>query len=1061
MLGDGIRRNLATVSKEERDLLRDAILQLNQLFYAGSRTDFPAGHVSQWFKQDEIHQSSHVHGCPQFLPWHRDFLDRFEALLRSVDPRLSLHYWDWNIDPSAMADGDGGTIDLFDSEFMGNADPRVNGGEAGEPLLSAGFYDPGAANYRDDNSPVHLNRPNPADPSTFSYPAPASGVHYNPADPPRSLTRGKAPGAPPVGVGAWPSDHDLITAASWEAFRDLMYGDEQGTDFNHGAHGEAHGYIGGGLGDPHLSFRDPFVFFMHANIDRLWAMWQRQPGKAAQRLDPGQLYSSEENSTGSGDVEFGDPSWGILSPLEPWAGYSAQTTQTGEVSNLWPIRPWFAPENEQNLPGNNKNAKDLSIVIPPSYDTAPHSSYVVANQEIFSSAQAALSLTFPRAISVIYDGFQPREVGTPTTSRPEIAFTIAGVTTTKISAVNPQVLLEDPSGAPDVPQRVTIAYDIAFTDLTVFPAATGAETPVAMDVTLDYTVGGTAVSASDHSSATLLLVNQPSPFLVDIDPVIPPPGPANPYWLSTDMRVFQVKQGSGIAGTGVTQGTDPFAFITGLVAVFNGLPDDNSHPFLTELTQDENASQLELSPTAGGTPVFNYAVAKIRYRGNIPAQNVSVFFRAFKTMVSALDYDHTGGPVGNYRRSGDMAGSVPLLGIQSNEIASIPFFATGRVNTGTQSMTAQTDDPINSQISFAGDGQEEVVYCGVWLDINDTTHQRFPVDPASDPGGINGPYQHPRLTIQQLATGLHWCLVAEIFFWPPGVTSDPIPIGSTPASSDRLAQRNLSFDSSGNPGWPSTHTVQHTLIVKPSELALRKQTGDATELAAVEAVIVPDELIIEWGNVPRHTKASLLFPELQADEIISLAVLRQQPAPIEKIDAHTIGVKVADVSFVPLPARPSGNLAGLLTLTLPEGVRAGQTFKLNVQQCSGITRPHRARRVLGAFQFNIDVGTDSALLPKTERTLSILRYIHETIPATSRWDAIFTRWLDGLAAKVTGLGGDPTKVHPSPTGGDKPEHRHKHEPCEIEPRDLLSLKIPWEECEIEGELDLKLRFKRK
>ena len=77
-LGDGIRRNLATVSQEERDMLRDAILQLNQVFYSpgGSRTDFPAGHVSKWFKQDEIHQSSHVHGCPAFLPWHRELVSR-------------------------------------------------------------------------------------------------------------------------------------------------------------------------------------------------------------------------------------------------------------------------------------------------------------------------------------------------------------------------------------------------------------------------------------------------------------------------------------------------------------------------------------------------------------------------------------------------------------------------------------------------------------------------------------------------------------------------------------------------------------------------------------------------------------------------------------------------------------------------------------------------------------------------------------------------------------------------------------------------------------------------
>ncbi len=112
-------------------------------------------------------------------------------------------------------------------------------------------------------------------------------------------------------------------------------------------------------------------------------------------------------------------------------------------------------------------------------------------------------------------------------------------------------------------------------------------------------------------------------------------------------------------------------------------------------------------------------------------------------------------------------------------------------------MTARTEDPMNAQISFAGTGADEVIYCGVWLDVNDTVNKRFPLDPGSDPGGVNGPYQNTRFTIQQLMTGLHCCLVAEIFFWPPGVTIDPIPPNATPASSDRLAQRNLSLDTSG------------------------------------------------------------------------------------------------------------------------------------------------------------------------------------------------------------------------------------------------------------------------
>src|SRR5438046_9211611 len=120
-LGDGIRRNIATVSQLERDQFRDAIIALNQRFFPGLRADFPAAHVSYWFKQDEIHQASHVHGCPQFLPWHREMCSRFEALLREVNPQLSLLYWDWNEDPSNLSDADGNPLNLFSPNFMGSA----------------------------------------------------------------------------------------------------------------------------------------------------------------------------------------------------------------------------------------------------------------------------------------------------------------------------------------------------------------------------------------------------------------------------------------------------------------------------------------------------------------------------------------------------------------------------------------------------------------------------------------------------------------------------------------------------------------------------------------------------------------------------------------------------------------------------------------------------------------------------------------------------------------------------------------------------------------------------
>ena len=170
--GDGIRRNLATIPKEERDRLRKAIIASNKEFlFPGKRDDAVVGGVSYWFKQDEIHQATHVHGGPAFLPWHRELCNRFEALLREVDPLVSLHYWDWNTDPSHIDDGNGGHINLFTADFMGS-----DNGPAGDPWLSASFYNHDANPYRGD-FPFDLS-------------------HSNPFDPPRTLTREKMDGAP-------------------------------------------------------------------------------------------------------------------------------------------------------------------------------------------------------------------------------------------------------------------------------------------------------------------------------------------------------------------------------------------------------------------------------------------------------------------------------------------------------------------------------------------------------------------------------------------------------------------------------------------------------------------------------------------------------------------------------------------------------------------------------------------------------------------------------------------------------------------------------------------------
>lgn len=343
-IGDGIRRNIATVTKAERNRLRDAFLALQTKTYPGG--------VTYWFKQDEIHDSGHVHFCPAFLPWHRELLNRFEALLREVDSQLSLHYWDWTQDPTHAPDGLGGFVNLFTPDFMGNS-IAADGSEVeiGEPWKSAGFYG-GPGPYRDDTD--------------------------NPADPPQSITRQVDSSSPLITTA---QETALLNSTDFVAFDEAMEGAA-------GLHNFAHGYIGGSIGDPHKSFRDPFVFLLHSNVDRLFTKWQLNPGHP-ERLDPMQVYKAQsmgkngyQNTKGGdrttidppgipqigdNDVEGPDhqPWWGILSPLIPWSGpgNTAQSSATGIIKNVNSVRPWAPPDNLQAF----KDSRDASVVSPRKY----------------------------------------------------------------------------------------------------------------------------------------------------------------------------------------------------------------------------------------------------------------------------------------------------------------------------------------------------------------------------------------------------------------------------------------------------------------------------------------------------------------------------------------------------------------------------------------------------------------------------------------------------------------------------------------------------------------------
>lgn len=241
-LGDGMRRNIAHVDPTERALLKDAIIELHHRYYPGNRGDTPPGGVSWWFKQDEIHQATHVHGGPEFLPWHREFTNRFEELIRQINPLLSLHYWDFKEDPRNIPNGTisgglSGFVNLFDSNFMG-----ASSGSAGDPWLTAGFYDPLAG--------------------TSGHPDDRDGTD-NPVDPPTDIPRTRGPaGANPVPYSTAVQENAILALGDFPTFRSNGFQDDgvtpNGINGLERLHNLAHVYFANV--SPHNAFRDPFVY---------------------------------------------------------------------------------------------------------------------------------------------------------------------------------------------------------------------------------------------------------------------------------------------------------------------------------------------------------------------------------------------------------------------------------------------------------------------------------------------------------------------------------------------------------------------------------------------------------------------------------------------------------------------------------------------------------------------------------------------------------------------------------------------------------------------------------
>ena len=189
---------------------------------------------------------------------------------------------------------------------------------------------------------------------------------------------------------------------------------------------------------------------------------------------------------------------------------------------------------------------------------------------------------------------------------------------------------EQPAMADHVSQRVLFRYLVNFNDVNALS--------LLLPNSGDTRFARLRVSARDRAgnvvqnqfSQPIKLFRDANPYMIDVLD-------QNPHWLSIDTRVFSVRHNEVKFGHRVADYAapdQPNKYIKDVISEFN-----NGTQNFDAVPSDQGQAPLELMPQVNGENVYNFALARVRIRTQVPVNNVRLFFRLFTTAVSNLSFN--------------------------------------------------------------------------------------------------------------------------------------------------------------------------------------------------------------------------------------------------------------------------------------------------------------------------------------------------------------------------------------------------------------------------------------
>jgi tyrosinase len=237
-----VRRNVYELTRREWRRFVDALVRAK------------AGGAYDPFVVEHLLAMGFAHRSPTFGPWHRWYLRRFERMLQSFDPGVTLPYWDWAAD-ALLADP--AAAPLWTSQYLGGDGDPGNG----DRVPDGPFADWSSSIPTARGSAPTVERPGiiralgRAEGKTWTLPGPADVDAAMASD--------------VYDVAPYDTTSPSGFRNALEGWAPVVFGGAPGL------HNQVHLWVGGDMVAA-TSPNDPAFWLHHANVDRLWVRWQRR-----------------------------------------------------------------------------------------------------------------------------------------------------------------------------------------------------------------------------------------------------------------------------------------------------------------------------------------------------------------------------------------------------------------------------------------------------------------------------------------------------------------------------------------------------------------------------------------------------------------------------------------------------------------------------------------------------------------------------------------------------------------------------------------------------------------